>query len=1124
MSTPFIQTSFNAGELSPGLYGRVDLQKYRSGCSTLRNMFANYRGGASSRAGTKFCGQSKQDGMADPPVLIPFQFSVSQGYALEFGEFYMRVIDQGAYVTEDAFSVTSASNANPGVFIAAGNDFAVDDWVFLSALGGMIEVDGGTYVVNSIPTTGSFTLKNTLTGAVLNTTNLGAYTTGGTAARIFTLDTPYAAADLPLLKWAQSADVMSLVHPSYPPADLARISLNDWALTTTSFASAISPPATVTADPTNTASSTLSTHYSYVVTAVGALTGAESVSSDEARVDSSVDISVTAGSILVSWVAVTGAEYYNIYKAPPSYQNAVPVGSVYGYAGSSFGLSWADNNVVQDASIVPPTHVNPFAPSAIDYFTITATGSGYTTTTLPTVIVTDSTGSGASGKAVVVGAGVFAIVVTDAGQNYTNPSVSIVSGGTGSGATFSAVNFIFSWTGSVNVNSTGSNYNAGVQVFATYSKSGSTITQSATSVTVGAGHITAVSFAAPAYSVPASTVHVFAIDTTGTGAAATAHIGPSTGTYPSVVSYFQDRRFYADSTGQPDTYWGSQPGLFTNFDTAIPVVDSDAITGTPWAQQVNGIQAMVPMPGGLVILTGQGAWQLNGGGSSSAVTPSSQQATAQAYNGCSALVRPLTINYDILYVQEQGSIVRDLNYNFYTNIYTGADITVLSGQLFDGYTIERWDWSEEPNKLLWAVRSDGALLCMTYLKEQEVYGWSRHDTQGLFKSVCCVNEPPVSAPYFVVRRKISGTWAYYIERMDNRLWTSIDDAWCVDSGLSYPHIEPAATLTISSATGDQNIGAYNLINGGSGYTAPIANVIDLENTGSGATLSLTVAGGVITAANVLTQGSDYTRPQVVITDSTGTGGVIQPVVTNYVTVSASASVFTSANIGDVIYSGGGKVGVVGYTSGTILTGNIIYPISQIIPDDDSTPIPQDEGDWSIVTPVSVVHGLDHLEGMSIVGLVDGSVVNDITVSGGSVTLPEPASSIVIGLPFTAQMQTLYFDAGQSNGPTVQGRRKNIYQLNIRVSNSRAPEAGADQPDSAVQPNGMNVAWSDMTLVKERGPASYAGQPVQLYSGDYFTDITSGWNANGQFAIQQEGPLPLNVLAIVGWLDVGDSPG
>src|SRR5882724_9675400 len=102
MAVAIIQPSFSAGELSPNLYGRVDLAKFHIGASTMRNFFVNYRGGASSRAGFRFVGWSAQSRTGVPPRVIRFQFSLSQGILLEFGEEYVRFVLNGDYITETA--------------------------------------------------------------------------------------------------------------------------------------------------------------------------------------------------------------------------------------------------------------------------------------------------------------------------------------------------------------------------------------------------------------------------------------------------------------------------------------------------------------------------------------------------------------------------------------------------------------------------------------------------------------------------------------------------------------------------------------------------------------------------------------------------------------------------------------------------------------------------------------------------------------------------------------------------------------------------------------------------------------------------------------------------------------
>ena len=1056
------QSSFSAGEISPSLFGRIDLNKWKQGAFTYRNMFANYRGGASSRAGTAYIGMSKQAAPnpgtttlnnvsggtvvnTGPPRDIPFQFSINQGYALEFGDYYMRIKYNGAYVVETGTSISGASTANPLVITDTAHGYSNGDWVYITGILGMTQLNGQTWVVTN-KTTNTYQLTD-LFGNIVNSFVFGAYISGGTAQRIYTITTPYAAVDIPFLKYTQSADTMTLccvnqiTATEYPSYELTRLGQTNWSLVADTFASSISAPTGVAASAES--STTVTTYYSYVVTAVAA-DGEESIASISATIENN-DISIYAGSNTITWNAVAGATSYNVYAATPSYNAPVPISSLYGYIGTSFGGSFVDTNITPDDTTVPPTHQNPFAVGEIVGVPPTDVGSGYTQAGV-TYSITTSTGTGAVILPIVVSGGVVAYIVQNGGQNYA----------------------------------------------------------------------------------PTDTITI-----TADGANATANlvVGPETGTWPSTVAYFQQRRAYANTQNNPDTYFMSQPGAFNNMDSSIPTVDSDAIIGTPWAQQINGIQFMVPMPGGLVIFTGAGVWQLVGS-PGPAITPSDQDATPQAYNGCHFHVQPIPINYDILFVQAKGSIIRDLQYNFFVNIYTSSDQTVLANQLFINHQIVQWAYAEEPYKLIWVVRDDGVLLAFTYLKEQDVYAWTRSDTNGLFQSVCSISEPPsgdtnvyVDAVYLIVQRYVNGVWVYYSERMNNRIWGNVEDAWCVDAGLSLPMNYPNATLTPASAVGTSNISSTNTVFGGSGYTAPVATAVDATNIGSGATFTVNMTGGVITSVVPVIQGALYTPglTKIVISDPTGSGAVVYPIITNNVVFNASANVFSSANVGDVIRVDNGKATVTSYVSPTQVIANITQPLTNIIADSpQNMPTPAASGQWTITTPTSQVTGLSHLNGLQVSVLADGSVVKSQTVENGMIELPEAASQILVGLPFTVQLQTPYLDVPEQGG-TVQGKLKNIQAVTVRVEQSLGFSIGANQPDASTQPNYANVPWTNMKPVNQRNASVGAGNPVQLYTGDVPRQlIPGGWETTGQIAFQTQNPLPLNVLACTFWYTLGQT--
>ncbi len=84
------------------------------------------------------------------------------------------------------------------------------------------------------------------------------------------------------------------------------------------------------------------------------------------------------------------------------------------------------------------------------------------------------------------------------------------------------------------------------------------------------------------------------------------------------------------------------------------------------------------------------------------------------------------------------------------------------------------------------MRADGVLLGFTYLKEHDVYAWSRHVTDGVVESVACVcEEADETVLYLAVRRTVGGQTVRYVERMASRYFANVQSAWCVDLGVRY---------------------------------------------------------------------------------------------------------------------------------------------------------------------------------------------------------------------------------------------------------------------------------------------------------------------------------------------------
>ena len=755
MSDIVVQASFNSGEWAPALYARVDIQKYKSGAALLQNFFVDYRGGASSRPGTKYINQAYKS--ATPVRLIRFQASFNVGYVLEFGDKYIRFYYQGAAVLETGFAITAATQANPCVITVTGNNYAIGDWIYITGVVGMTQLNGLFFEVLNV--SGASVTLGDLQGNNIDSTGYTAYSSGGLAQRDYTLVSPYAAADLALVKFAPSVNLLVLTHPNYPPQALTLNSATNWTISTIIFGS-------TSVKPTGLATTVAGSTNIYGVTSLD-INGQESNAA-----------ALTAGNYpeIISWTASGGAVAYNVYRFGLNLAS-VPVGSNPGFIGTTQGLSFQDVPFAPDYSITPPVAQNPFFGSGIASVTVTA-GGAYTGLT-PSVSFT-GVSPGASASAVCVVTTVSASI-QDHGASYNiGDDIRMTDGslwgvlGTSSGQVTSiALISPATFTGPVPSNPVQQQSTTGHGFAFSLNMNWTVIAVNIIQPGAGYPSVPTVSFSG------------------GGSAAGTASLAPPALTNPAVPGFFQERLILAAPPTLPQTFWASKPGSYYNYDISFPSNASNSITSTLVSGELNTIKSIVSSTAGMLILTDKGSWLVNGGSSGSAISPSSIVANAQSFIGAND-VPPIVANYDVLYVQSKGAGVRDLAFNIYFSVFTGTDISILSSHLFFGYEILEWAWAESPFYTVWAIRNDGVMLSLTYLKEQEFIGWAQHNTTpGLFMSVATVTEatptiPFVDAVYVVVQRVINGNTVRYIERMSERIYPNIDAmGWCVDCGLSY---------------------------------------------------------------------------------------------------------------------------------------------------------------------------------------------------------------------------------------------------------------------------------------------------------------------------------------------------
>lgn len=279
-----IQTSFNAGELSPRLKGRVDLAKYKNGCETLENFIPQVHGPVQKRPGTRFVKEVKDS--TKKVRLIPFEFNTEQAYILEVGDQYIRFYMDGGqilhvpptYLTNGDFTtdISGWTNLSAGTGsiswdsvdlrmqitgkVGSGNyGHAEQAITTVASTDYTLEFDSFGFSVDVLIGTGSglgdivSTTLSAATGQSVSFTATGTTTYIGfkrsTAGTVdidnvavstgtlvtYEISTPYLHTEVSDLHFAQSADVMYISHPKHPPHKIGRTGHSSWTLTEVAF-------------------------------------------------------------------------------------------------------------------------------------------------------------------------------------------------------------------------------------------------------------------------------------------------------------------------------------------------------------------------------------------------------------------------------------------------------------------------------------------------------------------------------------------------------------------------------------------------------------------------------------------------------------------------------------------------------------------------------------------------------------------------------------------------------------------------------------------------------------------------------------------------------------------------
>ena len=499
--------------------------------------------------------------------------------------------------------------------------------------------------------------------------------------------------------------------------------------------------------------------------------------------------------------------------------------------------------------------------------------------------------------------------------------------------------------------------------------------------------------------------------------------------HPSCVTFFEQRLVFAGTTDQPQTIFFSKSGDYENMDANIggTVADDDAIIYTIASNQVNAIRFMTATRT-LIIGTAGGEFTVSGGGTDSAITPTNILIKKQSNHGA-ANVDSIAVGNATLFLQRAKRKLRELAYNFDVDGYIAPDMTILAEHITEG-GLTQLAYQQEPNQIIWGVRSDGELVGLTYQREQQVTAWHRHIFGGRFgnATITVTDYANIADGTRIVFTKADGTT------------TTFTSATSATSGKFHTTSSNNQTAT----------NLKTLIDADSDFTATVSsNVVTITETSPLSTGFLTIKSldddvrlaktdegkAVCESISVIpTDDSEYQTWVIVKRTINGATRRFVEFINNFDFTETDNTTFNFLDSA-LAYSG------------------------------------------SAATTIS---GLDHLEGQTVGILANGATHPDKTVSSGSITLDRSATNVKVGLAYKSILQTMRLDAGSQNG-TSQGKTKRIYEITIRLYESIGVEVGESLS------NMERIPFRTSSDPMDEGIPVFTGDKAVEFRGNYDTD-------------------------------------
>ncbi len=265
--------------------------------------------------------------------------------------------------------------------------------------------------------------------------------------------------------------------------------------------------------------------------------------------------------------------------------------------------------------------------------------------------------------------------------------------------------------------------------------------------------------------------------------------------WPKTIEFHQQRLVLGGSRSYPQTIWFGKQDATDHLNFSEGTLDTDAFS--PALQGYNPIKWLLSQD---FVFIGTSGSVGKYGDEGKPITHTSPSYREQTQIG-SADIRAVVAGDSQIYIERNNKKVRGFNYVLQYDKYDSPDFTVFSEDVTES-GIKEIAVQARPDTVLWCILNDGNMATLTYLRDQEVMGWSKQITNGKFESIARIPGVSEDEIWVSTARTINSSTKRYIEQFQPRDWGSDNNnCWFVDCGGSYNGVDINTVTNMSYLEG-----------------------------------------------------------------------------------------------------------------------------------------------------------------------------------------------------------------------------------------------------------------------------------------------------------------------------------